>query len=584
MAAVRRICRLVQGYPLAIKMLARWANFFGHEEVALRLAQQVPAGVSSVRQEDSGIESSPMQAVFGFLWTLLAEHDRRCIGNLARFRGGFPADAALDVAGASPFLLAALGDRGFVQTGPTGRYYLHELLRQYAWSWLQQDTAADAEGRRRHATWYMGLAEKSAADMRGPHFRQWVERLEAEIDNLRIALTWALDTEPLVALDAALDLTEFWLAGFYAREGRSWIEMALARAEARSDGMSASLRMQALGRLGRLERHCGDTDSARAHATAALALAEREGVGSDRERAYNLSTLANVDSDVQAHGSAVDLARQALQCSRRLGSPRDIALTANLAVWPLIFAGEVAEATGVAAEGVQASRTCGDHRSTANLTNAQATIAYFDPARHDEAIVLYQRAVELYEELYDWSGLLLACNNLASVYLDDGQIELAAQSFADARRIGQRLSQHRMMANVLSGSGMVASIRGDDAAAWGFWREAIELALASDNIIVLEELAIGLAYVWARAGFPEHAAVLIGMVGLQPAGKPWLRLPTERASGAVRPKVRVKRWETLLAHGARLDVATIARLLLSLAGPHEVPERLLPDTATERIY
>ena len=82
-------------------------------------------------------------------------------------------------------------------------------------------------------TWYARLAAASATEMRGPHFRQWVDRLEAEIDNLRLALTWALLHAPLMALQAAVDLAEFWLVGVYPREGHRWIDRALARAEER---------------------------------------------------------------------------------------------------------------------------------------------------------------------------------------------------------------------------------------------------------------------------------------------------------------------------------------------------------------
>src|SRR6185437_8999098 len=151
-------------------------------------------------------DSSPMQLVFDVFWTLLSARDRQCIGGLALFRGGFTVEAAIDVAGVTPFLLAALRDRAFVQTAGAGRYFLHELLRQYAWTWLKGDPSATAVIEKRHATWYAGQAAASATDMRGPRFRQWVERLEAEMDNLRLALAWALVHAPLQALQTATDL------------------------------------------------------------------------------------------------------------------------------------------------------------------------------------------------------------------------------------------------------------------------------------------------------------------------------------------------------------------------------------------
>jgi len=582
LAAIERICFRVQGYPLAINMLASWTSFFNCDEIGERLTSLVPGRTGGESAGGPDTEASPMEAVFGFLWNLLSEGDRRRIGRLAHFRGGFTADTAFDVAGVTPFLLAALHDRAFVQTMGVGRYHLHELLRQYAWARLQIDAVVTAELEQQHAAWCARLAAASAANMRGPLFRQWVERLEAELDNVRVALTWALAHAPFVALQTAVDLTEFWLAGSHSSEGLQWITDALARVQELPEGLPPSLRTQALGRLGRLDRQCGDTDSARVHLEAAVSSAQGERPQPDRELAYSLSTLANVETDIDAHALAVSRAHQALNHARRLGLPSGMAETASMAVWPLIFAGNVSEATRAVTAGLEASVACGDHRSTANLTNAKATLAYYDAAGHPEAIALYQYVIDLYEDLADWSGLFLAFNNLASVYLDDAQFDLAAHSFADARRIGRRVKRHRMMPNVLSGSGIVASMRGDDLAAWSFWREALDLSLASNNTLILEECVVGLAYVWARAGAAAHAAVLIGTVGFQQAGKPWLRPSIERATDAARSALSAEQWAVFVAHGAGLDLNAVAQALLLRRGPYDVPGSILPDLPGSR--
>ena len=86
----------------------------------------------------------------------------------------------------------------------------------------------------------------------------------------------------------------------------------------------------------------------------------------------------------------------------------------------------------------------------------------------------------------------------------------------------------------------------------------------------------GLSYVWARAGFAVHAAVLLGLIGLQPAGKPWLLPPIERAAAAARPALSVERWESLLAHGSGLDLDATAWLLSTCNGPYDVPANILP--------
>ena len=83
----------------------------------------------------------------------------------------------------------------------------------------------------------------------------------------------------------------------------------------------------------------------------------------------------------------------------------------------------------------------------------------------------------------------------------------------------------------------------------------------------------------ARGGFADHAAVLIGIIGVQPAGKPWLVPQIERACATARPGLSSERWETLLAHGAGLDLSMVARTLLVRTGPHDVPDSILPALA-----
>ena len=93
----------------------------------------------------------------------------------------------------------------------------------------------------------------------------------------------------------------------------------------------------------------------------------------------------------------------------------------------------------------------------------------------------------------------------------------------------------------------------------------------------------GLAYVWARAGFAAHAAVLLGVIGLRARRKALAPAPIERATEVIRPALATDRWETLRAHGSGLDLAAMARLLLARTGPYDVPASILPILTTEDI-
>ena len=72
--------------------------------------------------------------------------------------------------------------------------------------------------------------------------------------------------------------------------------------------------------------------------------------------------------------------------------------------------------------------------------------------------------------------------------------------------------------------------------------------------------------------------MLLGVIGIQPTGKPWLLPPIERARVIARPALAAEHWEALLAHGSGLDLSAVARLLLARTGPHDVPASILPAT------
>ncbi len=104
-----------------------------------------------------------------------------------------------------------------------------EPVRQYALDKLEESDEAE-EARRRHAEFFLGLAEETETEMRGPEQATWLDRLEAEHDNLRGALSWALERgEPELGLHLAEAFWWFWEARGYFDEGRRWLEQALAK-------------------------------------------------------------------------------------------------------------------------------------------------------------------------------------------------------------------------------------------------------------------------------------------------------------------------------------------------------------------
>jgi non-specific serine/threonine protein kinase len=163
---------------------------------------------------------------------------------------GVAADAVLD-------LLTRLVDQSLVvveEQGGAARYRLLETVRQYGQERLEAAAEAAAV-RDRHRDWFLELAERSEAKLITAAQGAWLERLEAEHDNLRAALGWSAERADAVALvQLAGALWRFWSGHGHFAEGRTWLDRALARA----DGAPAALRARAASGAGTLAWQQGD--------------------------------------------------------------------------------------------------------------------------------------------------------------------------------------------------------------------------------------------------------------------------------------------------------------------------------------
>ena len=202
-ATVLRICRLVDGMPLAIELAAAWLRSLACAEIAAELQR----GLEILHSDQLGIPDRhrAMRVVFDHSWQLLNQDERELLQALSVFQGGFLREAAEQVAGATPALLAALTDKSMLRMTAEGRYTIHELQRQYAAERLAASPAHEVAIRNRHATYYLHFIDrpvKRYLDTSSQHLRT---AIEAEIGNVLSAWYWAVDHDRLDDLLGAMD-------------------------------------------------------------------------------------------------------------------------------------------------------------------------------------------------------------------------------------------------------------------------------------------------------------------------------------------------------------------------------------------
>ncbi len=244
--AVAQICRKLDGIPLAIELAAPLVRGLSPEQIIARLDDRL-----RLLTDGSRTASRRHQTLLGAIdWSydLLTDQERLLFRRLSVFSGGWSLEAAETVCagdGIEPEsvlrLLLHLVDKSLVvaddQTTRGNavsvvRYRLMESLRQYGADKLR-GMREDAAVHERHLAWCLGLAEVDASHVRGPIDVLRVTRLEAEHDNLRVALGWSLKAEAsesagLAGLRLAAALWEFWWIHSHLSEGRRWLQDAIS--------------------------------------------------------------------------------------------------------------------------------------------------------------------------------------------------------------------------------------------------------------------------------------------------------------------------------------------------------------------
>lgn len=210
-----RLCQLVEGIPLALVLAASWLRVLTCAEIVQEIEQNLDFLTATQRNIPQRHRS--LRAVFDQSWQMLSEPEQNVFKQLSIFRGGFRREAAGEVVGASLAMLADLVDKSLLRLTSSGRYEIHELLRQFAAEKLAQVTAEEEAAHQAHCRYYARFLQAQDWLLEDV---QWTTKAEivAEIDNIRAGWQWA------IAPGRALAVTEIsqyaWsLRLFYAWRG-----------------------------------------------------------------------------------------------------------------------------------------------------------------------------------------------------------------------------------------------------------------------------------------------------------------------------------------------------------------------------
>jgi predicted ATPase/DNA-binding CsgD family transcriptional regulator len=468
-AAVARLCRRLDGLPLAIELAAAQAGILGAAQIARRLRGD--AGVLRNPSRSAPERHQTLQATLEWSYRLLSEKERVLFRRLSCFSGSFSLAAAEAVAASGDIvaadvagLIAALVGKSLVLVaGPDGesdyRYRMLETIRAYGADALAR-SGERAAVQMAHADYYLLLATRAQSGLEGAGQARWLEQLGRDHDNIRAVLQRALGSlEQAAAVDGAVPagvaaggadlgarmaalMWPFWYRHGDYHEARAWLERA---AEMVLRQPVAALVMAAvLTGAGVLAFLQCDYAVAAERLTKARAVYEEEGdqVG----LATTLQRLGSIAREEGRYADARMLHEESLAIWQDLADPAGVAASQDYLAFTAWLAGEAERAVDLSRQAVASFRAAGLRQETAAalVNHGVAVCLSGDPERGG---ALLQESLDIATRLGYREGVAWALNELAVIITDDDP-QTAADMLAESLQVHASLGDRWRVASV----------------------------------------------------------------------------------------------------------------------------------------
>lgn len=462
---IAEICRRLDGLPLAIELAAAMTPVFTPASLLARMDRALPLLVRA--PTDLPDRQRTLRDAIAWSYDLLSPEERDLFRRLAVFARGATVEAIEHVAKDPSALhtVDALVTKSLLMRidevdGRDLRFQMLSTIREYAIELLDASDEADAV-RARHLAWLIELADRAESGMIGPDQALWLDRLDAETDNIRAGLTWAMKHAPHDGLHLASTLWRYWATRGLLTEGHSWICRFL----------------------------------------------EHPGRADDADRASAFRNLGNLCIDLGDFDAAEEAYQRALEGWEALGDARGIANTLNglgLVAW---YRGDPTEAVAYHTRSLELRRQIGDRFGEAtSLNNIANAIANTDDLAGSRAY--HEQSLAIRQELGDHAGVGYSYLNLGDVSRRLGDLnrgrDMFGRSLDTFRSVGDRLG----IGYALQGLGMALFADGEFRDAARHFEEALEIRTGLGDRRGMIESIEGVAAVLAGAGDYRDAATL----------------------------------------------------------------------------
>jgi predicted ATPase/class 3 adenylate cyclase/Tfp pilus assembly protein PilF len=533
--AVAEICERLDGLPLAIELAAARVKLLAPQALLERLERRLPLLTGGAQNLPA--RQQTLRNTIDWSYELLDADEQALFARLAVFVGGCTLEAAESIcADREPRIedggwkmedrssifyppssildgLAALVDKSLLRQleGRDGapRFVMLETIREYA---LERLVARGEEAalRQRHAAYYLALAERAQPLLHGAEQLAWLNRLEAEYDNLRVALAWSQAAGRAdVALRLAGALGWFWFVRGYLTEGRAWLAGVLNGFPFAYDSEERAIgaaRATALNRAGLLANFQADHHAARALFEEALSLSQASGDRRNTARAFfGQGRCAFAQEDVW---SALTLFETSLALAREAGEPWDVTIALAHVGWMAVMQGDYGHGETWLEECLARCREQGDWGSMA-ATLLLLGYAARNQRDYTRARRLYEEGLVLFKQLGDKWQIANALNNLGNLAWSQGDYPRAAAYYDESLARYQEIGDQSSIALSFCDQGYLALDQGDEARAAALLARSLALSREIGETGLIAYCLRGLGGVAMAQGQPERGARLL---------------------------------------------------------------------------
>jgi predicted ATPase/DNA-binding XRE family transcriptional regulator len=430
-SSVATICRRLDGIPLAIELAAARVNMFSTEQIAARL--QESSNLLTTGNRAALPRHQTLHTAIDWSYNLLSDAERALFGRLSVFIGGWTLEAAESVCEGDSVksedvlnLLGQLINKSLViqeEAEQETRYHMLETIRQYAHERLLEAAESDLL-RDKHLAYFVKLVEKATPELYRSNQVLWLNKLDDELDNLRMALDWGLAADVELGLRLIVSARFFWEARGDMREVEGWLEQLLENYK--------------------------EADSLCARA---------------------LVIYSKILSDRGVFAEAQEIANQSLEIALAISDKQAEAFSLWGLGASLGYQGDVRQGIPLIKQSLALYQFLGDKLGQATALD-WLSMDHNDWERSKAYIV---ESLRLYRELGHLSGIALCLMDLAEIMIAGGNFSSLRPLLEEARTIYRQLESPAGEAYVLMFYGRLAFWQGDYSQAGTYFEQSILL-------------------------------------------------------------------------------------------------------------